>query len=114
MRNPGKRWTIQDRYGNLVYLTEERWHHIVDHMNPPEMADFEWHLKRTIRTGTRRQELLNPGKYRYTQSFQDLPGESTNIVAIVVFGFTMDKNQQVSPNNYIATAFLKHIRSKRL
>jgi hypothetical protein len=25
-----KKWTVQDRYGNTIYLTEERWYHILD------------------------------------------------------------------------------------
>jgi len=25
-----KKWTVQDRYGNTIYLTEERWHHILE------------------------------------------------------------------------------------
>jgi len=25
----GKRWTVYDRDGNPIYLTEERWEHIV-------------------------------------------------------------------------------------
>jgi hypothetical protein len=25
-----KKWTVQDRYGNEIYLTAERWHHILE------------------------------------------------------------------------------------
>jgi hypothetical protein len=25
-----KKWTVQDRFGNEIYLTEERWHHILE------------------------------------------------------------------------------------
>ena len=25
----GIRWTVTDRYGNSIYLTDERWEHIV-------------------------------------------------------------------------------------
>lgn len=31
MADSGKRWTVQDRDGNSIYLTEERWRHI--HIN---------------------------------------------------------------------------------
>jgi hypothetical protein len=31
------RWTVQDRYGNSIYLTQERWEHIVQSVNHPEM-----------------------------------------------------------------------------
>jgi len=25
-----KRWMVRDRYGNDIYLTDERWEHIID------------------------------------------------------------------------------------
>jgi len=37
----GKRWIVDDRYGNKVYLTHERWEHIIDALNHPEMANCE-------------------------------------------------------------------------
>jgi hypothetical protein len=33
MAGSGKRWTIQDREGNPIYLTEERWRHITGARN---------------------------------------------------------------------------------
>jgi hypothetical protein len=60
----GRRWTVQDRDGNPIYLAEERWQHFVEANNHPEMADYEGHLKTTIQQGRRRQEPLNPRKYR--------------------------------------------------
>lgn len=35
------RWTVRDHYGNDIYLTHERWEHIVEPINHPEMSDFE-------------------------------------------------------------------------
>ncbi|MBE9128647.1 MULTISPECIES: hypothetical protein [unclassified Coleofasciculus] len=32
----GQRWTVRDRYSNDIYLTEERWEHIIDLENHPE------------------------------------------------------------------------------
>ncbi len=40
MADSGKRWIVQDREGNSIYLTEERWGHIIDADNHPEMADM--------------------------------------------------------------------------
>ena len=108
----GKRWTVQDQDGNPIYLTQERWAHIVDPTNHPEMADCEEHLRTAIQRGRRRQELLNPRKYRYSYPFDDLPDDSNHIVAIVLFGFDVDRQGKTVPNNYIATAFFKHIRLK--
>ena len=108
----GKRWTVKDRDGNPIYLTEERWQHITNANNHPEMADYETHLKKTIQQGRRRQEPLNPRKYRYVHPFDDLPGGSNYIVAIVLFGFDIDIYGNSVPSNFVATTFLKHIRPK--
>jgi hypothetical protein len=113
MAGSGKRWTVQDRYGHMIYLAQERWEHIIDLANHPEMADYEDHLKETIRLGRRRQEPLNPRKYRYAHYFADLPDDSNHIVAIVLFTFDLDEQGRAIENNFVATAFFKHIRLKR-
>lgn len=112
MGSEGKRWTVNDRDGHPIYLTHERWQHIIDSTNHPEMEDYEAYLKKTIRDGRRRQEPLNPRKYRYTHAFKDLPDDSNHIVAIVMFGFDIDEQGKTTPDNFVATAFLKHIRIK--
>lgn len=112
MSHSSKRWTVQDRYGNAVYLTQERWEHIVDATNHPEMENCEEHLKRTIQRARRRQEPLNPRKHRYSYPFDDLPEGFNHVVAIVLFGLDMDERGQVVANNFVATAFLKHMRTK--
>jgi hypothetical protein len=110
MASSGKRWTVQDRDGNLIYLTEERWRHIIEANNHPEMADYEDHLQATIRQGRRRQEPFNPRKYRYVQLFDDLPVGFNHVVGIVLFGFDVTAQGETVPNNFIATAFLIHMR----
>lgn len=65
----GKRWVVCDRYGNDVYLTHERWDHIVELLNHPEMLAYEKHLKETVESGRRKQDTLNPKKYRYVKPF---------------------------------------------
>lgn len=107
-----KRWTLQDRYHNTIYLTEERWQHITNALNHPELSDYEEYLKITLQKGHRRQEPLNPRKYRYYHAFDDLPDDVNHIVVIVLFGFDITESGQTVPNNYIATAFFKHIRLK--
>ena len=106
---PGKRWTVDDRYGNSVYLTHERWNHIIENINHPEMLAFEVHLKATVRTGKRTQDLLNPQKFRYTKAFGDLERDNTHIVAIVLFRYSKDASGNPLPNNYIVTAYQKMI-----
>lgn len=108
MDNPGKRWTVQDREGNPVYLSEERWSHIL--ASHPELELFEDDIRVTIQLGKRRQEPLNPRKYRYTKHFPDLPDEFNHLVVIVLFGVIVDVRGETVPNNWVATAFMKHIR----
>jgi predicted nucleotidyltransferase len=112
MTQSGKRWILQDRYDNVIYLTEERWQHIIDAFNHSELADYEDYLKITIQQGRRRQEPLNPRKYRYYHSFDDLPDDVNHIVVIVLFGFDINESGQTVPNNYVATTFFKHIGLK--
>ena len=113
MSNTGRRWNVHDRYGNQIYITQERWEHIVNGMNHPEVEDYEDFVKHTLRTGQRRQEPLNPRKYRYAQYFEDLPGDVNAIVVIVLCGVTCDDQGQAYSNNYVVTAFFKHVRPKR-
>ncbi|GAK56765.1 hypothetical protein U27_03729 [Candidatus Vecturithrix granuli] len=113
MEYTGRRWSVQDRYGNQIYLTQERWQHIIDAMNHPEIEEYERVVKQTLQTGQRRQEPLNPRKYRYSQYYDDLPGDVNTIVVIVLFGVSCDNHGQTHPNNYVVTAFFKHIRPKR-
>ena len=73
------------------------------------MADYEDHLKTAIQQGRRRQEPLNPRKYRYMRLFDDLPAGLNHVVAVVLFGFDVNAQGETVPNNFIATAFLKHM-----
>lgn len=105
----GERWSVCDRHGNTIYLTEERWKHIVDPINHPEMLDYEEELKETIKTGIRRQDTLNLQKYRYSGSFDNLVEDNTHIIAIVLFRFREDVAGKPEANNYVVTAYQKEI-----
>jgi hypothetical protein len=69
-------------------------------------------LKITLERGHRRQEPLNPRKYRYVFPFNDLMQDHNHIVAIALLGFDVSAQGQTVPNNFVATAFMKHIRRK--
>ncbi len=101
----GKRWTVKDRYGNFIYLTQERWKHIIDPLNHPEIEDYEEYLKVTISEGKRRQFPQHPDKYRYRHFFDDLSEDVNCIEVIVKFGF----DNQGMPSNRIVTAYFKQI-----
>jgi len=87
----------------------ERWEHIVEPVSHPEMSAYEQHLKSTIQSGRRRQDPLNPQKYRHTKAFDDLAEDNTHIVAIVLFRFREAPQGEPMPNNYIVTAYQKEI-----
>jgi len=110
--NDGKRWMVQDNYGNAIYLTQERWDHIIDPINHPEMVDYESYLKKTIQTGKRKQDSLSPYKYRYAKDFNSLSSDNTHIVAIVLFRYKETKTGMLIDNNYIVTAYQKQIARK--
>ena len=112
MTDNAKRWTVQDRDSNSIYLTEERWQHITDSDNHPEMQDYEDHLKTTLKNGRRQQEPLNPRKYRYIQMFDDLAGDFNQLVVIVLFDLYVNEQGNTISNNFVATAFLKFVRQK--
>ena len=78
-------------------------------MNHPEMVHYEEHLKETIESRQRRQDGLNPQKYRYVKAFADLPEDNTHIVAIVLFRFRQGDDGKPIPNNYIVTAYRKEL-----
>jgi len=76
------------------------------------MANYEDYLKTTIQQGRRRQEPFNPSKYRYVRLRNDLPAGFNHVVGIVLFGFDVNVQGEMVPNNFIATAFLMHIRPR--
>jgi hypothetical protein len=104
--SPGRRWSVQDIQGNPVYLTEERWEHIVE--GHPEMAEHEHQLREAVRLGVRSQDSLNPQKFRYLRGFRGLWGDNTHLEAVVLFRFEEDEGRLVA-NNYVVTAYLKEI-----
>lgn len=112
MPDSGIRWEVQDRYGNWIYLSHERWNHIIEEINHPEIIDYEEHLKATLKKGKRQQEPLNPRKYRYNHFFENLPTGFNHVVVIVLFSFRMDSQEHTIPNNYVTTAFLKYSTHK--
>ena len=94
---------VRDKKGNLIYLTDERWRHIIEFH--PEMLNFREHIFTTIKTGNRKQDPLEATIYAYSNEFADLEKGFNTIVVIVKFGLT----ESYEPNNFILTAFQKFI-----
>jgi hypothetical protein len=66
-------------------------------------------LKDAVRSGTRKQDPINPHKYRYVKAFDDLAEDNTHIIAIVLSRSKEYQEGEIRPNNYIVTAYQKEI-----
>lgn len=75
----------------------------------PTCQTIEEHLKETIQSGIRKQDPLNPQKYRYFETFDDLAEDNTHVFAIVLFRFSKSPGGEPVANNYIVTAYQKEI-----
>ena len=106
-----KKWTVQDRHGNTIYLSEEHWQHILK--SRPELEPFLEQFLDTIRTGRRRQDPLMPNEYRYFKQFDELLSENNHIIVFVVFKTQLDEASNYVPNNFVVTGWAKYIEPKR-
>jgi len=100
---------VTDKYGNEIYLTNERWDHIVEYH--PEMINYKGHIFKTIRTGLRKRHHLQLDTFVYRKLFSDLERGMTHIFVVVKFSF-MRKMRTNVPNNYILTAYPKWMSHK--
>ena len=97
-----RKWTVQDRRGREIYLTEERWKHIIE-----EHEELRGHFDDVldaVHKGRRRQEPTDPRSYRYYWRCDRLPEGYTHIMVIVAFRFRILPDRIVEPNNFIVTA----------
>jgi hypothetical protein len=106
-----KKWTVNDRYGNEIYLSEERWIHILEAR--PEMEPLLEKFLETIRTGRRKQDTLIPNEYRYYKQYDELSPENNHIVAVVIFKAHLDEAGNYLANNFVVTGWAKYIVPKR-
>jgi len=72
---------VIDRWGNRITLTDERLQHIIEWH--PELETFEADVLETIRKGRRRQDPIDPQKYKYVYPVEGLPFGLTHIVVVV-------------------------------
>ncbi len=97
-----RRWTVQDRDGRTIYLTQERWQHIVDRHN--ELTDHFEDVLDTIRQGRRRQDPIQPRSYHYYRECEFLPRGFIGIEVVVVFKLKTE-GDQIVPNNFVVSAW---------
>ncbi len=93
---------VGDRRGNEIYLTDERWQHILE--THEEMTNFREYLFETLRTGQRRQDAFDLSKYTYSEKFTDLPDDFTHVVVVVKFSQQVTARGEIS-NNFVLTAY---------
>lgn len=103
----GKIWTVHDRYGNEIYLTWERWMHIVDPDNHPEIESFSMYLAETIRLGQRRQDVFDANSYQYYRAFSELPGSNTHLVVCVRFRWRTLPDGSIQDEKFVTTAYFQ-------
>ncbi len=103
--------TARDRWNNTVYLTKERWQHILE--SRPGMEPFLDEFLETIQVGQRKQDPLLPYKFFYHRRFDVLLPENNHLVAVVLFKFRSAANGTSQPNNFVVSGWMKYIESKR-
>jgi len=106
-----RKWTVQDRYGNAIYFTEERWLHILE--SRPELEPYFDLFLETLRRGRRQQDSLIPNEYRYFQPFDELLPENSHLVVIVIFKTQLDDDGEYAANNFVVTGWANYLWSQR-
>lgn len=92
---------------NEIYLTHERWEHIIDPDNHPEVERYFEYVKETIRSGRRRQNLYDPNSYQYYRFFAGLPDDNTHLIAWVRFRWPVEPDGTVREEKFVTTAYFQ-------
>lgn len=103
----GKAWTVRDRYGNEIYLTWERWEHIIAPDNHPEVEPYFDKIAETIRLGRRRQDKYDPNGYQYYHVFPDLPDQNSHLITCVRFRWHTAADGTVFEEKFVTTAYFQ-------
>lgn len=100
-------WTCKDRYGHTIYLTDERWQHIVSkHF---ELIGHLDDVLATVAKGKRHQERRDPQRYRYRRACYTLQSGDNHITVVVLFSFQKLYDGTVVANNFVTTAWGEYI-----
>jgi hypothetical protein len=105
-----RRWAVQDRYGNNIYFTEERWLHILE--SRPELEPYLDLFLETLRLGRREQDPLMPNEYLYNKRFNELLPENSHLILVVVFKQQMNAKGEYIANNFVVTGWANYIWSQ--
>ena len=105
------RWTVHDRFGNVIYFTEERWRHILE--SRPELEPFLDQFLETLRSSQRNQDSLFPNEYQYFKRFDELLPKNNHLVVVVVFKRQLDERGNFVSNNFVVTGWANYFRPKK-
>ena len=103
----GKIWTVRDRYGNDIYLSAERWRHVIDPDNHPEMMPYLDAVAATVQQGRRRQDVYDPNSYQYFHPFPDLPDKNSHVVVCVRFRWSIAADGSMNEEKFVTTAYFQ-------
>jgi hypothetical protein len=98
-----KQWTITDKAGHEIYLTDERWGHIVSKHS--ELRAHREDVLDTIRLGRRKQTKRDPRSYCYYRRVTNLRPPYNAIVVLVAFRYHAVREAEPLPNNFVVTAW---------
>lgn len=96
---------IKDKNGNEIYITDERWEHIYE--RHPEIKGYENLVIKTVQSGKRKQQDIDPDRFKYYAFYEGLPNGNTQIIVVIKFGQKEDEYRKERPNNFIITAYMK-------
>lgn len=103
----GKLWVQRDHFGNEIYLAQERWQHIIDADNHPEVEPYFDYVAETIRRGRRRQDPYDSKGYRYYLAFPDLPDGNNHLVVCVRFRWSSMPDGTLREEKFVTTAYFQ-------
>jgi len=98
------RWIVTDRAGREIYLTQERWDHILStHF---ELAERREDVLNTVRFGRRKQARRESQTFLYYRRVKDLPEPYDTIVVVVAFRYkSLPGSNEMVVNNFVVTAW---------
>lgn len=105
-----KQWSVRDRNGHEIYLTEERWEHTTS--RHCELTGRLNDVLDAVRLGKRRQEQRDPQTYRYYRRCDNLPAPFNHIFVVVAFRFQELSDGRTVPNNFVVSAWGKYLPTR--
>ena len=84
-------------------MTAERWLHAQE--KRPWLTDYLDQVLETIRRGRRRQDPLNPRKYKYYWPVSGLEPEYNHLIVVVLFNTQTDEAGHTISNSYVVNVW---------